>query len=84
MVASGQTFGPKQKVIIHLLEIPAMAEKLRGVAMEIEDCSYPLVSGILTTSNEKEAFTYFFFRFIYLFIFEIEIWNHIEMLILLF
>jgi len=56
MIASGLTFGPRQQVILHLLDIAAMEEKLHGVVMEIEDCAFPLVAGVLATSKEPEAF----------------------------
>jgi len=56
MVAQGQTLGPKQRVIIHLLDIPAMEEKLKGVVMELEDCAFPLVAGVVATTKESEAF----------------------------
>ena len=45
IVASGQTLGADQRVIIHLLDIEAMLPKLKGVVMEIEDCAYPLLAG---------------------------------------
>jgi malate/lactate dehydrogenase len=54
MIASGQLFGPKQKVSLHLLDIPPMAEALKGVEMEIADCAFPLVKGeILVNANER-------------------------------
>jgi len=56
LVISGETFGPTQKIILHLLDIPAMAEKLHGVVMEIEDCAYPLLHSVVATTNEPEAF----------------------------
>ena len=36
-------FGPYQQVMLHLTDIPAMENALKGVAMEIEDCAFPLV-----------------------------------------
>ncbi len=57
-IASGQMFGPDQPVILQLLEIPvekAMAA-LEGVAMELEDCAFPLLSGMVLTSDPNEAF----------------------------
>jgi malate dehydrogenase len=57
-IASGDMFGPDQPVILHLLELPidkAMAA-LRGVAMELEDCAFPLLHGMVLTSDLKEAF----------------------------
>lgn len=56
-VASGNVFGPDQPVILHLLDIERAATALKGVAMEIEDCAYPLVHGIVPTTDLKEGFT---------------------------
>ncbi|MCK4176185.1 malate dehydrogenase [Aciditerrimonas ferrireducens] len=55
-IASGQLLGPDQPVVLRLLEIePAMAA-LEGVVMELEDCAFPLLAGIETTSDLKVAF----------------------------
>jgi malate dehydrogenase len=57
-IASGALFGPDQPVILQLLEIPnekALAA-LNGVAMELDDCAFPLLQGIVCTSDPKEAF----------------------------
>jgi malate dehydrogenase len=57
-IASGAMFGPNQPVILHLIEIPdekAMAA-LHGVCMELEDCAFPLLKGIVPTSNLDEGF----------------------------
>jgi malate dehydrogenase len=57
-IASGAAFGPDQPVILHLLEVPdekAMAA-LNGVCMELDDCAFPLLKGIVATSNLDEAF----------------------------
>jgi malate dehydrogenase len=57
-IASGAAFGPDQPVILQLLEIPdekAMAA-LQGVCMELDDCAFPLLKGIVATSNPDEAF----------------------------
>jgi malate dehydrogenase len=57
-IASGAAFGPDQPVILHLLEIPdekAMAA-LNGVCMELDDCAFPLLKGIVATSSLDEAF----------------------------
>jgi malate dehydrogenase len=57
-IASGQMFGPDQPVILHGIEIPAEKpmEALRGVAMELEDCAFPLLHGMLCTSDPNEGF----------------------------
>jgi len=56
MIASGNMFGPRQKVVLHLLDIPAMDKVLKGVEMEIADCAFPLVEGVLCTTDVKTAF----------------------------
>ena len=57
-IASGQLFGSDQPVVLQLLEIPAEKpmQALRGVAMELEDCAFPLLEGVVLTSDPKEAF----------------------------
>lgn len=55
-VASGRMLGPHQPVIINLLDIPKAMEALNGVIMEIEDCAFPLVHGVFTMTDPKEAF----------------------------
>lgn len=56
MIASGEMLGEDQPVELRLLDIPQMEANLKGVVMEIEDCSYPLVSKIVATSDYKTAF----------------------------
>ncbi len=57
-IAAGEMFGPDQPVILQMLEIPVEAAMngLRGVAMELEDCAFPLLAGMVQTSDPKEAF----------------------------
>lgn len=55
-LASGETFGPDQPVILQVLEIPEALDALRGVVMELEDCAFPLLQDVIATSDEKEAF----------------------------
>ena len=57
-IASGAMFGPDHPVILHLIEIPdekAMAA-LGGVVMELDDCAFPLLKGVVPTSNLDEGF----------------------------
>lgn len=54
-IASGQMFGPETEVILHLLELEAALPSLKGVAMELDDCAFPLLKGIVCTSELKEA-----------------------------
>jgi len=56
-VASGQLLGPNTPVVLHLIEIPPAIEALRGVVMELEDCAFPLLKGIVPTTDLKEGFT---------------------------
>jgi malate dehydrogenase len=55
-VASGALLGPDQPVILHLLEIPPALGALRGVVMELEDCAFPLLHGVVETADPNEAF----------------------------
>ena len=57
-IASGAMFGPDQPVILQLLEVPVekAMKALEGVAMELEDCAFPLLQGLVLTSNAEEAF----------------------------
>jgi len=55
-IASGAMFGPKTPVILHLLELPQALKALTGVVMELEDCAFPLVRGIVATDNPDKAF----------------------------
>lgn len=55
-IASGSMLGPDQPVIIQLLEIPPAMDALKGVVMELQDCAFPLVSGIVATDDANEAF----------------------------
>lgn len=55
-LASGEVFGPKQKVILQLLEIPQAMQALEGVAMELEDCSFPTLAGLELTDDPNKAF----------------------------
>lgn len=55
-LASGETFGADQPVILQVLEIPEAINALRGVVMELEDCAYPLLQDVIATSDEKAAF----------------------------
>lgn len=57
-IASGAMFGPNQPVILQLIEIPdekAMSA-LNGVCMELDDCAFPLLKGIVPTSDLNEGF----------------------------
>jgi len=55
-IASGQLLGPDQPVILQLLEIPPALDALKGVAMELEDCAFPTLAGIVATDDPNVAF----------------------------
>ncbi len=55
-IASGAMLGPDQPVILQLLEIPPAMAALRGVIMEIDDCAFPMVQGIVATDEPNVAF----------------------------
>ena len=57
-IASGQMFGPDQPVILHLIEIPVekAMTALSGVAMELQDCAFPLLQDMVLTSDLKAGF----------------------------
>ena len=56
-IAAGEMFGPNTKISLHLLEIPPALDALGGVAMELQDCAFPLLDNVIVTSNPDEAFT---------------------------
>ncbi len=57
-IAAGEAFGKDQPVILQLLEIPVdkVQEALKGVAMELDDCAFPLLRGLVLTGDPREAF----------------------------
>jgi malate dehydrogenase len=55
-IASGALLGPEQPVILQLLEITPAMEALQGIVMELEDCAFPLLSGVVTSDDATVAF----------------------------
>jgi malate dehydrogenase len=55
-IASGEMLGKDQPVILQLLEITPALDALKGVIMEIEDCAFPLVQGLIPTDDANVAF----------------------------
>ena len=55
-LASGQAFGPDTKVLLRLLELEPALPGLEGVRMELDDCAFPLLEGVVATSDTNEAF----------------------------
>jgi len=55
-IAAGDMLGPDQPVILQLIEIPPAMDALQGVVMELNDCAFPLLAGIVATSDINEGF----------------------------
>jgi malate dehydrogenase len=55
-IASGQMFGPDTQVDLQLLELEAALPALEGVAMELDDCAFPLLNRVVRTSDANRAF----------------------------
>ena len=55
-IASGAVFGPDQPVILHLIEIEPALPALGGVCMELDDCAFPLLKGMVPTAKLDEGF----------------------------
>ncbi|MEZ5277763.1 MAG: malate dehydrogenase [Opitutaceae bacterium] len=55
-IASGAVFGPDQPVILHMIEIPPALPALEGVVMELQDCAFPLLNGMVPTTDLDEGF----------------------------
>jgi malate dehydrogenase len=57
-IASGAAFGPDQPVILHLIEVSdeKALNALNGVVMELDDCAFPLLKGIVPTADLNEGF----------------------------
>jgi len=55
-IAEGAMLGPDQPVILHLLEITPALGALEGVVMELNDCAFPLLAGVVTSDDANVAF----------------------------
>ena len=55
-IASGQMLGPDQPIVLRMLEIEPAMKALEGVAMELDDCAFPLLHSMVLTSKTEEAF----------------------------
>jgi malate dehydrogenase len=55
-IANGDMLGPEQPIILQLLDIPQSQQMLRGVAMELEDCVFPMLQQVITTDDPRVAF----------------------------
>ena len=55
-IAAGEMLGPDTPVILQLVEIPPAIDAVKGVAMELDDCAFPLLEGIEVSSDPEEGF----------------------------
>ncbi|MGH8427578.1 MAG: malate dehydrogenase [Gammaproteobacteria bacterium] len=55
-IAAGDLLGPGQSVILQLVEIPPAAQALEGVVMELKDCAFPLLAGVVPSVSPEEGF----------------------------
>lgn len=55
-IASGETFGPDQPVILQIIEIPEAMGALKGVRMELDDCAFPLLQDVILTDDPRVGF----------------------------
>ena len=55
-LASGAVFGPDVPVTLHLIELESALPALEGVVMELEDCAFPTLEGVVATSDPKAGF----------------------------
>jgi malate dehydrogenase len=55
-IANGDMLGKDQPVILQLLDIPAAVGAVKGVVMELEDCAFPLLAGVVVTDDPATAF----------------------------
>jgi malate dehydrogenase len=51
-LASGEVFGPDQQVIVQMIEIPPVLPALDGVQMELDDCAFPTLAGIVKADSD--------------------------------
>lgn len=55
-IAAGDVFGPDQPIVLQLIEIEQAMPALAGVTMELEDCAFPLLKGVIATSDLRKGF----------------------------
>jgi malate dehydrogenase len=55
-IGAGDLLGPDQPVVLQLIEIPPALGALQGVVMELEDCAFPLLQGVVATTDLAEGF----------------------------
>ena len=55
-IASGEMLGKDQPVVLQLLDLPQAQDALKGVMMELQDCAFPLLSGMVASDDPEVAF----------------------------
>ncbi len=55
-IANGDLLGPNQRIALHLLDLPEAIESLKGLVMELDDCTFPLVEEIRIGSDPTQMF----------------------------
>jgi malate dehydrogenase len=55
-IANGDLLGKDQPIILHLLDLPVAQKALNGVIMELNDCAFPLLVGVVPTDDPRVAF----------------------------
>jgi malate dehydrogenase len=55
-IANGDLLGKDQPVILHLLDLPVAQKALNGVIMELKDCAFPLLAGVVPSDDPNVAF----------------------------
>src|SRR6476469_4247232 len=55
-IANGDLLGKDQPVILQLLDLPQAQAAVKGVVMELEDCAFPLLAGVVVTDDPVTAF----------------------------
>lgn len=55
-IANGEMLGKDQPIILHLIDLPHAENALQGVKMELDDCAFPLLQGIVTTTSQTVGF----------------------------
>ena len=55
-IASGEMLGKDQPVILQLLDLPQAQNAVKGVMMELQDCAFPLLAGMVATDDPEVAF----------------------------
>ena len=55
-IASGEMLGKDQPVVLQLLDLPQAQDALKGVMMELQDCAFPLLAGMVASDEPEVAF----------------------------